>query len=584
MLRIVRAEDERRWDKDLSSLLTDKTLAVRRRAALAAGRIGDEDAVLPLVSLLQSDHENDVRAMAAFALGEIESASAADALMAELAKQNPSMSRARVVEALGKIAAALPPTEEGRKRTIGKTILEILDSEAHTPAGGSGPDTEVILLGLTAALRARPEGAGKIVAKFLSYSDPRLRADAANTLARLRANDGNAPLRKLLTSDPDPIVRANAARVLGATEDKTAFEGLLDRAVKDPDSRVRMSAIRALGGLKDTRAGAPFLERGEQLLVAFRDPRAEEVNEIVEIATSIGRVLANSKNDRAVRWLRQLRSKLQLASPEVEVAFARVAPHLYQIEAHGSLTPPIFSDPNAVPNDLPVVANTKWQSWASIGQGLAELAAIKSDSPIADAGVRGATVDILRNSLSCPQFSTPREFKPKAGDTVGVKCRPLPLEALPDFLRAFAAFKPQDLEEVLRGYLKHADVIIRATAAELLSELPLDEVNTRAFSEALPVALRDKRLNDAALAILDALGKQKSASANDVIKSALGASDPSIRSRAVSLLKTNGAGDFSVRVGKVQTRNTTADHQRCDFADWSVRAGDGLDRERLIHD
>jgi cyclophilin family peptidyl-prolyl cis-trans isomerase len=138
----------------------------------------------------------------------------------------------------------------------------------------------------------------------------------------------------------------------------------------------------------------------------------------------------------------------------------------------------------------------------------------------------------------------------------------LPPESLPDFLRAFAAFKPQDLEELLRGYLKNADVIIRATAAELLGELPPDEVNKRALSEALPVALRDKGLNDAALAILDALGKQKSASANDVIKSALGASDPSVRSRAVSLLKTNGAGDFSARVGKVQTRNTTADHQR----------------------
>src|SRR5436190_11315296 len=42
MLRIVRAEDERRWDNDLSSLLSDGSAAVRRRAALAGGRIGDE--------------------------------------------------------------------------------------------------------------------------------------------------------------------------------------------------------------------------------------------------------------------------------------------------------------------------------------------------------------------------------------------------------------------------------------------------------------------------------------------------------------------------------------------------------------
>ena len=78
-------------------------------------------------------------------------------------------------------------------------------------------------------LRAKPDNAGPIVAGFLHYPDPRIRADAANTLARLKLKDGNDQLRKLLTTDPDPIVRANAARVLGATEDKAAFEALLDR-------------------------------------------------------------------------------------------------------------------------------------------------------------------------------------------------------------------------------------------------------------------------------------------------------------------------------------------------------------------
>src|SRR6185503_14607270 len=35
-----------------------------------------------------------------------------------------------------------------------------------------------------------------------------------------------------------------------------------------------------------------------------------------------------------------------------------------------------------------------------------------------------------------------------------------------------------------------------------------------------------------------------------------------IRRKAVSLLKANGAGDFSSRIGTVQTRNTTADYER----------------------
>src|ERR1043165_2427043 len=46
LIQIVAAEDERRWDEsDFGKLFADTNPAVRRRAALAAGRIGDEGAV-----------------------------------------------------------------------------------------------------------------------------------------------------------------------------------------------------------------------------------------------------------------------------------------------------------------------------------------------------------------------------------------------------------------------------------------------------------------------------------------------------------------------------------------------------------
>jgi len=118
-------------------------------------------------------------------------------------------------------------------------VLGVLTLEARRQ---SAPDDLTILLALTAVLRAKPENAGPIVAEFLHYSDPRIRADAGNTLARLKLKDGNDQLRKLLTTDPDPIVRANAARVLGTTEDKASFDPLLDRALKDKDLRVSRSA------------------------------------------------------------------------------------------------------------------------------------------------------------------------------------------------------------------------------------------------------------------------------------------------------------------------------------------------------
>src|SRR2546423_163795 len=80
LLRIIEAEDERRWDDaDLGKLLTDASAAVRRRAALAAGRIGDEGAVASLSAMLRGDRDESVRTMAAFAIGEIEAESGAEA-------------------------------------------------------------------------------------------------------------------------------------------------------------------------------------------------------------------------------------------------------------------------------------------------------------------------------------------------------------------------------------------------------------------------------------------------------------------------------------------------------------------------
>src|SRR5437660_5562294 len=69
-------------------------------------------------------------------------------------------------------------------------------------------------------------------------------------------------------------------------------------------------------------------------------------------------------------------------------------------------------------------------------------------------------------------------------------------------------------------------------------------------------------MNDAALAILDALAKQKNKQASEAIKTALDSSDHLIRRKAVALLKANGVGDFSDRIGTVQTRNTEADYRR----------------------
>ena len=531
----MRAEDDRRWDRVLEGLLSHSNPAVRRRAALAAGRVGNDLAVPALVSLLQSDKERDVRSMAAFALGEIESPKAVEPLTAELSKGEAA--RARIVEALGKIAAALPQGNEAQKKEIGKTILRILTLEAQRR---SSPDYEVILMGLTATLRARPDGAGPVVAEFLSYSDPRIRSDAGNTLARLRAADGNAELRKLLTNDLDPNVRANAARVLGATEDKSAFDGLVDRALNDPDVRVRVSAVRALGSLRDERAANQLLARGKTLSAKG------ETNEVLEIVTVLGRLEQNSKSQTTTEWLRQLEN---LNAPEVEIALARIDPQQY---------PTFLREVSAAKN---------WGRVAALAQGAGELAAVKTGNSVLDAGIKNEALRNLTSYLTCSRESRgPERVRVTPGVIIGVRCKPIPTKAVPDWLRALSAFKPpfrpQEVSELLREHLRNPDVIIRATAAELLGELPLEASNTDALSKALTVALRDKESNDAALAILDALAKYKDRSANQAMMPALDSRDYIVRRKAIDSLKSTGAGDFSNKTGEVGTRNTARDYER----------------------
>ena len=537
IVTITQAEDERRWSDDLMRLLSNPSPVVRKRAALAAGRIGDEGAVKSLSYVLERDSDVSVRAMAAFALGEIESEAGADALIAVLKNTNaPVEIRGRAIEGLGKIAAALPLEKAARQHELGAAILDALQFEL----GHTTKDTSVALLGLTAALRARPPDAGPVIAKFLSNSNARVRADAANALARLRLKEGIDQLRKL-TSDADPIVRANAARVLGISEDKQSYDTLLALATNDKDSRVRVNAIRALASLKDPRAAEPLLERGQSLAQRNLANLPPELNEILEIATTLGRLLAQRDDQTAVAWLRKLNETLNHRAPEVDVAFVRIAPSTYL----GDL-----GSGDQAKRKVQETILLDWRAASGIAGGLGEVAALPAS--VANKSELTATAENLLRAML--------DYR-NSGLNINTLVAVHSEYAIPDVLRALAAFKPQDLANVARAQLNESDAIARSTAADLLGDLPPSEENTRALAAAWPQAANDT-LNDAALSILDALGKQKTAAANEQVKEALKSGDHLIRRRAVAVLKANGAGDFSSEIGTVHTRNTLADYNR----------------------
>jgi cyclophilin family peptidyl-prolyl cis-trans isomerase/HEAT repeat protein len=506
-IQILKAEDARRYDSVLENILKSSSPDIRTRAALAAGRIGDEKAVPALAVLLGLDQPDQVQEMAAFALGEIESIKGAEPILKRWntdEREKPSMGgtpiliRPRLTEAAGKIAAA--NADDPRSKDLSNTILRQLWELEKAPE-----NREWILLCLTAVLRTKPEGADGVVAKFLTHTDPRIRADAANTLTRLKAKNANETLRKMLATDTDPIARANAARALGAAEDKDALEPLKNAATKDQDLRVRVSAIRAVGSLKDTKAAVPLMERGEILLAQSKKELSAyppQKNELIEIAVVLGRLLADSGNDRAVKFLGDPAMLDNGVDPQTSVARFRVKPGDFEI------------------------GHSRWMGWqqfATNAQILTELATVEPKTDEVR-NMKAKAPALIKSVLA---FYS----EPGSGDDK------MSVYAMPDYLRAYAAFKPADLDQVLRANLDEKDVFLRAAAAELIADGPVSKQNTEALKKAFDRALViDKVYDDAELGILDALYKLNKKEAVGTLLVALRSTDYLVRKKAFGML------------------------------------------------
>ncbi|MEJ7617119.1 MAG: peptidylprolyl isomerase [Pyrinomonadaceae bacterium] len=371
-----------------------------------------------------------------------------------------------------------------------------------------------------------------------------MRADAANTLARLRARVAISRLEAAL-DDSDAIVRANAARALGVAQSRSSAASLTALVSQDADERVRVSAIRALAAIKDERALTVLLARAESLFSTYRQGKAggaarpSESNELLEIASALGGVAGGAGDGRALQFLKNLRAGERMMAPELEVAWARISPPEYVRAVEDALSQratsaQLFRD---------------WRIVSATGQGLGEVAQLTEKAASAEdlQAARAAAQRAVASLLNHPRT---------------------PTLAMPDLLRAFAAFKTTDAGDVFAQHLaKSRDVMVRATAAELIGELPPSPELSQALAASLQNALADA-MNDASLAVLDALGKQKDALQKDdagarrAIKAALAARDHLIRRRAARLLQTSGAGDGASSVGVVEMNQTTSDYER----------------------
>jgi cyclophilin family peptidyl-prolyl cis-trans isomerase/HEAT repeat protein len=510
-IRLRQMEDERGISSDFGQYLSSSHAGIRKQAILTLGRIGERSMVNSLSGILLDDGNAKVRELAAFSLGEIEDVRAVRALISALISNGEVIDvRARAAEALGKIAGIQDNAKQLGEET-NERIINILVNLLPKPASDLKPNQEnLVAAALTALMRLRAVNALEPIALQLASPNPQIKFIAANSLTRtirIAPNKVNKAILDLILAaakDPNPLVRAFAASALGATKNPQALETLLS-LLNDSDEQVQANAIRALGTLEDKKAAKPLLDLAVRLLDAYnksQDPLNYELNRFYLIATALGQI----KDPSSVKLLKSLRllpTGTVGANVETETAIARFGAEL-------------FFDYDAKVG----LKQGNWQTASNFATGLGEVGGEKA-------------IKLLDELFT--------------GKLVGT----LDPRAVPEVLRAMVKVNAPNTNTILKEQLKSEDVIIKATAAELLMEGTKSEEDFKALSLAYEQTNKDT-MNDAKLAMLMALAKFGT-KATPILTSALKDPDHLVRRQAVDLLRMIEAGNFENKIGVVTT-------------------------------
>ena len=239
---------------DLVHLLSDPEPQLRRRAALAIGRVGQREGVAPLIEAL-TDQGVEVRQMAAFALGMLGDPAATAALEAALDDPAPLV-QGRAAEALGRIGAAQSVeaiATVARRHVTAAFGLDPEDLGHPLPAEAEAFRLALYALGELqayeplASVVLQEDGQPILWWWPVAYAlqrtnDPRA-LDALVTLSGVEGSIGVAFAAEGLGNLGQGDARAVDALV-----------ALLDRELRE--DRVVTTAVRALGRIDDPRAAA----------------------------------------------------------------------------------------------------------------------------------------------------------------------------------------------------------------------------------------------------------------------------------------------------------------------------------------
>ncbi|MEN3339539.1 MAG: hypothetical protein V7647_3215 [Acidobacteriota bacterium] len=461
---------------DLATLVADAEPRVRRRAAMAIGRVGLPEGVKPLTTALV-DGDPEVREMAAFALGLIADASAAPPLTAALADASPIV-RGRAAEALGLIGSARggEPAGAAAAPAIGRMAAEYARSaavgavQADDESWPAAPEVEAFRLGIYALVRLHAYE--PLAAAVIDSGAPVTTWwPVAYALGRIEDARTEPALLKLLAA-PGKYSPAFAARGLGVLKDRAAvapLAALMQNA--RTSAEVRVSAIRALGAIGDPAAGAPLATLASEAGV---DPNVR-----LELVAALG-VL------KAAEGLPVIQDLLSDPWPALRTAALRAA---------ASIDPENF------------------------------VLVLASMDPDPQWNVRAALAAVL---ATLPPDVALERVRSMLGDE--------DKRVLPAVLAALAHFKAPDAAAVAMAQLKEPDFAVRSAAAQIVGELK-PAGGADALRAAYALALGDAAI-DARASILSALVQYGAAEAMPTVKEALGDKDWALRLHAAAALAT----------------------------------------------
>jgi cyclophilin family peptidyl-prolyl cis-trans isomerase/HEAT repeat protein len=258
LARLLEIEDTRRFDAAVLQAGAEAAEAVvRRRTALALGRLGS-DRALPLLLTLLTDPDSTVQRDAAFALGQLGDAQAVAPLREQLIDgqfgSDPAVAL-EVVTALSKLGGA------GAAGILGDLMQQGLGAILTDSAPPPG-----VLRAVEEAWRLGADAPVATIIQAAAAPNALVRRAAAYSLSRLRATEANAVLLNAV-NDVDPLVRSYAVRALTAEyadsgdADRSALSAVVVRAVDDPVVGVRIQALRALGSYADSSLARVVLDR-----------------------------------------------------------------------------------------------------------------------------------------------------------------------------------------------------------------------------------------------------------------------------------------------------------------------------------